>query len=207
MSKIITTLPPQKTPRLLLRDTLADLHEFLNHAAESHRIHDPVVPRHLTNQSLTADGVDPGRTAAAADQSDLPQLEFFLCYDAQRGVLQVHPLLISGVVSPKCRVKAILGDKMRTSEFAAQGSENTLVFRDEMLEFSQIYLLEVARLTLYLQIYTYNTLSVPSFIGSVLLPLENVDIYGSFFARTIDKKCKQIMEISPPPLVCLLRGM
>ena len=183
-----------KTAPLLLRDSLSSgLQEFLKQAAtgESRGIHE--VPRHSTShgQSQTVD-----RTVGPAGKSDLPQLEFSLCYDAQRGVLQVHLLLISGLVSPKCRVKAILGDKMYTSELAAQGCENTLVF-DEVLEFSQIYLLEVTRFTLYLQIYTYNASYMPLFIGSVLLPLENVDIYGgSCFARTIDKNCKQIMEIS-----------
>ena len=189
-----------KTPP---RETLADLQEFLKHAvtAESRRLHDHVVPWPSISQLQKAENAD--RTLAAAVQSDSQhaQLEFFLSYDAQRGVLQVHLLTISGVASPKCRVKVILGDKMRTSKFATQGCENTLVF-DEVLEFSQIYLLEVARFILYLQIYTYNTLSVPSFIGSVMLPLEGVDIYGSFFARTIEKDCKQIVEISCP--MCIL---
>eukprot|EP00731_Ephydatia_muelleri_P029811 Em0021g334a len=194
-SQVIKTLPKKTSPPLLL-ETLADLQDFFTHAAtaESRRLHDHVVSRPLTSQSQTSQYAH--HTAATTDQSDSPQLEFSLCYDAQRGVLQVHLLLISGLVSPKCRVKAILGDKMYTSELAAQGCENTLVF-DEVLEFSQIYLLEVTKFTLYLQIYTYNASYVPLFNGSVLLPLENVDIYGgSCFARTIDKNCQQIMEIS-----------
>ena len=181
-----------KTPP---RETLADLQEFLKHAvtAESRRFHAHVAPWPSTSQLQKEENAD--RTLAAAVQSDAPyaQLEFFLSYDAQRGVLQVYLLTISGVASPKCRVKVILGDKMRTSKFATQGFENTLVF-DEVLEFSQIYLLEVARFILYLQIYTNYTLSVPSFIGSVMLPLEGVDIYGCSFTRTIDKYCDQIFE-------------
>lgn len=185
-------LPQQKssTPP---RATVAGLQEFLSYAtAESRAIH-------RTRPSICQSQTDSSTTGIANGQSNSPQLEFSMCYDAQRGNLQVCLLQITNVASPKCRLKVILGDKVLTSKFARQ-CEDTLTF-DDILEFSQISLPEVTKYTLYLQTYTYNTLSVPSFIGSVWLPLNDADMYGSCLTRAIDKNCKQIMEISAWPWV------
>ena len=181
-STLVESLPRQNSSLL----SLTELQEFLHRATAE--------PRIIYRELLSIGKSQKTENPAAGDLSNSPRLEFSMCYDAQRSTLQVFLLRISGVVIPRCRVKVILGDKVRTSKFPKE-CEGELTF-DETLEFFQIPLQDVSRHILYLQTYTCNTLSVPSFAGSVWLSLNDADIYGSRITRAIDKNCKQIMEIS-----------
>ena len=145
-------------------------------------------------------------TISSETQAVVPLLHFSLYYDIQRRTLTVH--LMKGTNLPaKDRhgtsdpfvIIFLLPNKEQIFQTKVHQKELNPDF-NEVFEFSGLLPAEIRRQSLVFRILDKDTLSSSDDIGSVILPLEEADLYGVKVSAKISEIPATVLQVSGPAL-------
>lgn len=150
------------------------------------RVPMPVHPQIFGYTAITEQPTASGSsdTSSITTPSDNPQLHFSLYYDIQRRTLTVHLMEATNLPGKDRRgasdpfvILFLLPNKEEIFESKVQKKTHNPVF-NEVFEFSGLLPNEIRRQTLVLRMLDKDSSSSSNDIGTVVLHLEEADLYG-----------------------------
>ena len=136
---------------------------------------------------------EPQSSASPVDEPQYPILTFSLYYDLQRRTLTVHLILANNLPAKDRRgtsdpfvILFLLPNKEEIFESKVHKRTLNPVF-DQVFEFSGLLPNEIRRQSLVFRVLDKDTIGSSDYIGSVVLPLEEADLYGVKVSVRIDE--------------------
>ena len=132
-------------------------------------------------------------TVSSTTEDRFPMITFTLYYDVQRRTLTVHlidavnlPAMDRRGTSDPFVILFLLPNKEEIFESKVHRRTLDPVF-DEVFEFSGLLPNEIRRQSLVLRVLDKDTIGSSDYIGGVVLPLEEADLYGVRVTRKINQ--------------------
>ena len=148
------------------------------------RVPMPIHPQISGYSVITEQPTTESPSSSTVDPTDDPHLHYSLYYDIQRRTLTVHLIEGSNLPAKDRRgtsdpfvILYLLPHKEEIFESKVQKKNLNPVF-NEVFEFNGILPNEIRLQTLVLRVLDKDTLSSSDHMGTVVLPLEEADLYG-----------------------------